>query len=127
MSHRASARISMGCTLLLVLSGASWADVMPPAASAPPITLSSLSGTGGISFATWLVAATYQQASGRSSKFIALIAAFGLGVAIQFLTDSGPIGQVLLLGCLNGCQAYLAAAGVATVAGAATDVLRGVR
>jgi hypothetical protein len=106
--------------LLLVTGVVAAADIVPPAASAPPITLSSLMGTGGLTFATWLLAATYQQASGKSSKLIALVAAFGLSITVQFLTDAGPAAQVVLLGVLNGCQAYLAAAGVATVAGAAT-------
>jgi hypothetical protein len=105
---------------VLTLSGSAHADSGEPPNSGPPITKDSLLGAGGVTLATWLISSTFQQVTGRSSKLVALVVAFGVAITVQFMTDSESTGLVILLGVLNGCQAYLTAAGVATVSGAFT-------
>jgi len=114
---------ALGMAFWLVLNGlclsvTAQADTGEAPKLGPPITKDSLLGAGGVTLATWLISSTFQQVTGRSSKLVALVVAFGVAITVQFLTDAGPTGLVILLGVLNGCQAYLTAAGVATVSGA---------
>jgi hypothetical protein len=121
-----SNRCALAATVLIVvcvltLNAASPADAADPTTSGPPITKDSLLGAGGVTLATWLISSTFQQVTGRSSKLFALVVALGVGIIVQFLTDASSTGLIILLGVLNGCQAYLTAAGVASVSGALTS------